>query len=376
MNFLTVHSRINPRQWFVAFAFLLCILVCQSFSMAAFAEAIQKNVNSIAMPVYYATNRQRITARSAPIYSRKRRYLSGLEYGECMVTLPVKGIDFSATRDYSLGWRGQAPKLKVPAVSVTKSQFGTERDFLDEFSRRVKKADGGVLFIHGYKSTFDGALTIGAQLSSTFHQPVVIFSWPSSEQYQGYMKDECNIEWSLPHFRKLLQQIESEIGADKLTLVAHSMGNRLLMWSLRDRCADAKCHQQELTKFSHVVLTSPDVDTGTFKNYASEVCENSKATLILTSGKDNALGASKTIHERRRLGMPGPDGVDIDWRQPPTIDGMKTVEFTLLDQGLVGHTIQYGLITSLVRTGEPGVRLELKPEARGGYSWLKVVRSN
>lgn len=379
MNFLVAHRSFSSRRivnlsWLAVFASSLCFFIYQSVFVAAFADDSKKNVNSISMPVYYATNRQRITARSAPIYSRKRRYLSGLEYGECMVSLPAKGIDFSAARDYGLGWRGQASKLKAPAVSLTKSQFGTECDFLDEFSRRVKKAEGGILFVHGYKSTFDGALTIGAQLSSTFHQPVVIFSWPSSEQYQGYMKDECNIEWSLPHFRKLLQQVESEVGAGKLTLVAHSMGNRLLMWSLRDRCADAKCHQQELTKFSHVVLTSPDVDTGTFKNYATEVCENAKATLILTSGKDNALGASKTIHERRRLGMPGPDGVDIDWRQPPTIDGMKTVEFTLLDQGLVGHTIQYRLITSLVRTGEPGARLELRPESKGAYSWLKVVK--
>lgn len=359
----------------VAFVMLLfCSCWIQQTSLEVAAQERSTANRSISVPVYYATNRQRFTASHAPVYSKKRRYLAGLEYGQCMVDSPAAGIDFNPTRDYGIGWRGHNEKLKEPVVNRTKSQFATERDFFDEVRSRTDKSDRLVLFVHGYKSTFEGALSIGAQLGTAFHAPVVVFSWPSSEQLSGYTKDECNIEWSLPHFKKLLQQTEDEVGASKLTLVAHSMGNRLLMWSLRDRCENARCHGLALTKMPDVVLTSPDVDTGTFKHYANDVCENAEETWILTSGKDNALRASKVVHERRRLGMPGSDGVDIDWRQPPVVPGLKTVEFTALDHGIVGHTIQHRLISDLARSGEPGSGLELVPEEIDGYRWSKVVR--
>ena len=215
----------------------IVIACCMNAQIAVPASANSNtSINrSIAMPVYYATNRQRFTARHAPVYSKKRRNLAGLEYGECMVTIPSAGVNFDPTRDYGMGWRGKADKTKKPAVSSTKSQSASEREFFDQLRGRAKQSDRVILFVHGYKSTFDGALAIGAQLEAEFHAPVVIFSWPSSEQLRGYTKDECNIEWSLPHFKKLLQQVETEIGVEKLTLVAHSMGNRLVMWSLRDR---------------------------------------------------------------------------------------------------------------------------------------------
>ncbi|MBN8658771.1 MAG: alpha/beta hydrolase [Candidatus Obscuribacter phosphatis] len=354
----------------------IVIVCCMNAQIAVHASATSNATanRSIAMPVYYATNRQRFTARNAPIYSKKRRYLAGLEYGECTVTIPAAGVNFDAKRDYGMGWRGKADKIKKPSVSSTKSQSASEREFFDELRSRANQSDRVILFVHGYKSTFDGALSIGAQLEAEFHAPVVIFSWPSSEQLRGYTKDECNIEWSLPHFKKLLQQVEAEIGAEKLTVVAHSMGNRLVMWSLRDRCENARCHGTPLSKLPDVVLTSPDVDTGTFKHYANDICENAQETWILTSGKDNALRASKFVHERRRLGMPGPDGVDIDWRQPPVVPGLKTIEFTVLDRGMVGHTIQHGLISDLARTSSVGAGLELVPEEKDGYKWWKVER--
>lgn len=338
------------------------------------AETQKSATNSIALPVYYATNRQRYTANNAPVYSKKRRNLAGLEYGQCTVNIPAKETNFDSIKDYGLGWRGKSEKIKEPLVSTTKSQFATEQDFIEELKNRANKSDRVILFVHGYKSTFNGALSIGGQLSGAFHAPVVIFSWPSSEQLNGYTKDECNIEWSLPHFKKLLSQIEQAITAEKLTLVAHSMGNRLIMWSLRDRCESALCHGSSPAKMSDVILTSPDVDTGTFKHYASTVCKNANETWILTSDKDNALRLSKVVHERRRLGMPGPDGVDADWRQPPVIEGLKTIEFTTLDHGIIGHTIQHKLISNLARTDSPGDGLRLVPEERDGYRWWRVIQ--
>lgn len=73
--------------------------------------------------------------------------------------------------------------------------------------------------------------------------------------------------------------------------------------------------------------------------------------------------------------MPGPDGVDADWRQPPIIDGLHTFEFTVLDSGLVGHTIQHRLIADLAKYDKPGPGLQLIEKTDGDYRWLELKRT-
>ena len=148
----------KPRVALISFLLILSIAVPQIYSSPAIAKTkATKSDTAISMPVFYATNRQRFTPRSTPVYSKKRRNLSGLEYGECIVTVPAAGVDFNATRDITLGWHSQPKKVKVPIVSEVKSQSATESDFFEELKKRAKQSERVILFVHGYKSTFDGA---------------------------------------------------------------------------------------------------------------------------------------------------------------------------------------------------------------------------
>lgn len=112
---MSTHKITKMEKLFRRFAVILAIqlfISLQSLSYVASAEDNSVSSRSISVPVYYATNRQRFTARNAPIYSKKRRYLAGLEYGECMVTIPSAGVNFDPKRDYGMGWRGKADKIK------------------------------------------------------------------------------------------------------------------------------------------------------------------------------------------------------------------------------------------------------------------------
>lgn len=350
------------------------ILLCLSLLHWCVCPVGASTGSTISIPVFYATNRQRLTGRAQAVYSKKRRYLAGLEYGQCSVLIPAHGIDFDPKRDYKMGWRASPMRSTKIVVDSVKSEFRTDSEFFDELKNKAEQCGGAVVFVHGYNTGFDGALEGGAQFAATFRKPVVVFSWPSSEEYQGYCKDECNIEWSLPHYKRLVNQLEDQLGTKNLTLVAHSMGNRLLAWTMRDRSESAHLSSKSIPKFADVVLTSPDIDTGTFKNYALAVCENADNTWVLTSARDNALRGSQLAHERKRLGMPGPDGIDADWRQPPIVPGLTTVEFTILDSIGIGHTIQYRLISDLALKDAPGIGFALIPEQKEGYKWSRLVR--
>jgi esterase/lipase superfamily enzyme len=327
----------------------------------------------VSIPVFYATDRQREGGNAAPVYTRKRRYASGIEYGQCSVTLPSKT---DAKPYYKLGWRAKDVTKPKARVDQVKSEFRTPDDFFEQIQGRLGASDRLILFVHGYNNSMDVALQRAAELALAFHSPAIAYSWPSNERLLDYTKDECNAEWSLPHFRKLLADLENRFGADHITIVAHSMGNRLLMWSLNARAeANEIAHRSDrIIKFPDIVLTSPDIDSGTFKNYAEHIASNADQTWVLISTRDKALKASKAVHGRNRLGASSDDGVDTDWRQPPIIRNLKTINFTALDTGYIGHSVQPQLIGNLARTDSPGGGLELHQETAGQYEWWRVIK--
>ena len=342
------------------------------------------------LPLYYATDRLRVMEKGKVTYSTKRRYAAGIEYGVTYATVPLSKDLENLPKDlWQMGWRAKLGKGNGIEVSEP-SAFSSPRDFFDEIRANMKKSgrEDLVVFVHGYKNSFDSAAASAADIAYWFKYPCVFYSWPCSEKYSGYTFDENNVEWSLQHFRKFIADLEGEVGAEHIYIVAHSMGNRLVNWMLQHRAEAARCEENGRTfkRFRKVILSSPDVDSGTFKNTADLIAKNSIHTYILVSLKDKAIGVGSThIHGKGRAGMLGPDGlglgkagtegVDTDWRQPPIIKDLDTIEFTELDRGLFGHSIPAPMISGLAKYDKPGPNLELHPEQIGDYKWLKLVRT-
>lgn len=347
--------------------------VILSFVINSAQEAVAKEVAAISMPVFYATDRQRDGGNLEPVYNQKRRYAGGIEYGECQVTLPS---DIDPKPFFSLGWMKKSLRKDKPIVSEVKSEARDEKTFWEDVNKRLNGAKRLIVFTHGYNNGLDVALTRSADLALVFKSPVITYSWPSNGKTLDYMKDECNIEWSLMHFRKFLDALDEHIDPARITFVAHSMGNRLLMWGLEYRAELKKAKNETTTKYPDIVLTSPDVDSGTFKNYAENVCSSADESWVLMSTKDRALKASRVVHGRNRLGSSTTDNVDVDWRQPPTIPGLTTIEFTAVDKGWIGHSIHPPLIERLADRGIGNADddpIKLQKETDGKYTWYRVL---
>lgn len=359
---------IKVANWFV-------LVPVASFIFLLPPSVVSKEIKAIEMPVFYVTDRQREGGNLDPAYNCKRRYAEGVEYGQCQVTVPSRN---DASGHYNLGWRNKTLKTDKSVTSEIKSEYREPMMFFEEMLAKLRNADRVVLFVHGYNNGIDIAMQRAADLGLAFEAPVITYCWPSNEKTLSYIMDECNAEWSLLHFRKFLSELEGAVGDQKkIMIVGHSMGNRLVMWALNMRAELNQAKNQSTAKFCDLVLTSPDIDSGTFKNYASNVCSNASESWILISAKDKALGLSKRIHGRDRLGSSATsDNVDVDWRKPPEISGLKTVEFTAIDEGFIGHSIQTDLIKRLAISGvenKPEDSLFLKEESSGGYKWYRVL---
>jgi esterase/lipase superfamily enzyme len=194
-----------------------------------------------------------------------------------------------------------------------------------------------VLYIHGYNNGFAQAYTSASTFlayatpaPSTSPAPVVFYSWPANGKAVKYLDDETNNTWSAVHFRTVLQGLLADPDAPpQIDVVAHSMGNRLLMDALvylqesraqtapigrpsscvvgsgdasdanrKDPSGQFVCHH-----IGQVVSFEPDVDSATFFEGSEHAETIAEGFTLYGSRADYALELSRELHGHCRAGQ-------------------------------------------------------------------------
>ena len=88
------------------------------------------------------------------------------------------------------------------------------------------------------------------------------YSWPSKGRLLGYHADEDSIQDSEEHIVDFLTRFVKSAQADRVHIIAHSMGNRGLLRSI-DKIAAT--FQGQTKPFGQIFLAAPDVAPTTFK---------------------------------------------------------------------------------------------------------------
>ncbi len=334
--------------------------------------AASKEQAWISVPVFYATSRQ--YDKNIGMYSGRRspeHKDHGIEYGIVTSTIPVSSSTDSSNINIS-----NLP-LKTASKKDSKKHSQLEKLSREEFYKRISDSNKSTkynetcLFVHGYNNSFESAAKSAARLETALGEPVVLFSWPSGAKTKNYTVDECNAEWSSRPFQIFAQNLEDEIGPENLMSVSHSMGNRLVNWYLQSRYDSSN---RKPKHFKEIVLTSPDIDRGTFKNYFFKVANNGDRVRLYISEKDLPLRLSKFVHGAPRTGA-GLTKEENKWDMPGNITPTQTINFTEVDDSRIGHSIQYKLIGSMHRSDTPGDGLNLEQDKQYKGEYLKVVRT-
>jgi len=325
----------------------------------------------MSVPVFYATSRQYDTNTNSYSGRRSPEHKDhGIEYGIVTSFIPVSSSTVSS--NFSIV---NLP-LKNVSKKVSKRHSQIEKLNREEFYKRLSdstkstKFNETCLFVHGYNNSFEAAAKSAARLETALGEPVVLFSWPSGAKTKNYTVDECNAEWSARPFQIFAQNLEKQIGPENLMSVSHSMGNRLVNWYLQSRY-DAS--NREPKHLKEIVLTSPDIDRGTFKNYFYKIANNGDRVRLYISEKDLPLRLSKFVHGAPRTGA-GITKEENKWDMPGNITPTQTINFTEVDDSKIGHSIQYKLIGSMHRTDTPGEGLTLEQDKEYKGEYLKILR--
>ncbi len=181
-----------------------------------------------------------------------------------------------------------------------------------------------LVFVHGFNVTFDNALLRTAQLAHDldFDGPAFLYSWPSHGKLAeaDYFADQKNALAAADDLRAFLEFVVANSGASHVHLIAHSMGNLVLLRALgllKSGPGWAGLH------IGQVILAAPDMDAQEFAAAIPLLRDVAAGITLYASASDRALIVSRLVNgaSNPRAGYVGPQG-------PVVVDGVETADIT------------------------------------------------
>jgi esterase/lipase superfamily enzyme len=288
------------------------------------------------VPVFYGTDRVVQPDSNRLQFGSERGHK--LELGRALITVPLTHKVPHIERP----WLIEIPYFNVkvyeqkedPAKHFTVQEISrlTEEQMLALVKEQLAKSktfkDHAFVFVHGFNTTFDNALYRTAQIAYDlkFDGVPFVYSWPSGGGVASYTYDHGSVEQAEPTLTEFLNLVIQKSGAKSISLIAHSMGNELLLRVL----------QQIKTKIppgvviSQVILAAPDVDRDKFNIIAREITNFAKGVTLYASSNDRALGYSQ------RFWGGVPRAGDIPKTGPLIIPGVDTIDVTAVSTDALG----------------------------------------
>jgi esterase/lipase superfamily enzyme len=334
------------------------------------------------VPVYYGTDRNVEPGASRLSYGSERA--RRLELGRALVTVPkihevpnverpwvyrlpfTRIILFQEAEDPARHFTLKEIKAMSPAElgPIVRDRLAASSEFKDQ----------ALVFLHGFNNSFEGALFRTAQIAYDlkFDGAPFLYSWPSKGQigFQDYSYDRESSGQAEPYLRQFLEFVTRETGAKSVNIIAHSMGNQLLLNVLRDLKRNAPGD----VRIGQVILAAPDVDRDTFEFIAREIAGIGQGMTILAASNDRALEASK------RFWGGVPRAGDVPVQGPVVVAGIDTIDITALSTEVLslnhnGYAQKHQLIDDLRTLLRSGIRppssrvptLELVTTEKGAF---------
>jgi esterase/lipase superfamily enzyme len=161
-----------------------------------------------------------------------------------------------------------------------------------------------VIWIHGYRLSFPASTAYCAPIARDLNidANVLTFDWASSESVLGYTSDLTQLPESTKHLVELLKTINNDVKTQKIVIIAHSLGCRLVCLALQQLRADPDVGN---LKLDQVVFLAPNVDREEFdRNFKSELEALVNRLTIYVASDDNVLLLGKLLYNVDSIGLP------------------------------------------------------------------------
>jgi len=273
-----------------------------------------------------------------PVFFQTTRKAKGLDFGTERDANVNSGIAYvSVPRQREVGsvprpsvWRLDFAQDPARHVILRDIQRLGDGDFGARLAGRIRRSERGeaLIFVHGFNQSFADGMRTAAALSVDLEidGATIAFSWPSKENVFFYNSDVTEVDAAAN--RKALAALlvrATRLGAKHVYVVAHSLGNRMLLNAM----ADAKS-QLAGRAFDDVVFGSPDVDASDFRQRVQALSGLAKHMTLYAGATDRALMLSGFVHG----GAPRAGDIAANVASTPFLE---VIDATLASADFLGH---------------------------------------
>ncbi|MBM6583886.1 TRAP transporter substrate-binding protein DctP [Microvirga sp. BT689] len=186
-----------------------------------------------------------------------------------------------------------------------------------------------LLFIHGYKNSFDDAVRRSITMANDidFDGVVLVWSWPSDAALSSYARDEDAVRRSQHYVASLSKQVVQLQQLKRFDILDHSMGSRISLNVL-----EALHDSPHRHRVGTIILAAADETKGIVRDVLTRIqAAQSPITRMRTlyaAKYDRALQVSRFIHKMDRAGSGGSSIM--------VLDGLDSVDASEIEAGFLG----------------------------------------
>ncbi len=271
--------------------------------------AILAYANAAAVPDPTVENSETLPEAKVELLFATDRQTANLSHPETAFSSieRIQGHSFGSATVHLSNKRKYGSDLE-DVSKITKLNILEESNFwkkLDESQNRDV-----VVFIHGYNNSFADSMRRGATIKQDIASTAIVISytWPSDGELLSYGYDESSTDTALQNFESFMDKITKSVPTNRINIIAHSMGSRLLtkyLAGLPDRGFRPATHT-----FKNIIFAAADISQIFFKQ-KEETPRDPRFPLsafaanltTYASKHDRPLKLSQKLHGKRILGL-------------------------------------------------------------------------
>jgi esterase/lipase superfamily enzyme len=251
-----------------------------------------------------ATTRAAATEPPGQMFSGERA--RGLAFADIVVSIPPD----SQRKAGEVQWPSSPPGDPTRDFVTLRADRLDLKGAIAHFDERLAASPQRhvLLFVHGYNTRFDEAVYRFAQITHDSGASVVpvLFTWPSRGRLFDYVYDRDSATYSRDALEAVLQALVKDSKVASVSVLAHSMGNFLLVESLRQMAIRDGAISPKIVD---IMLAAPDIDVDVFRRQIAEIEKTDKTppVILFVSQDDRALSVSRWLAgDEARLGAIDP----------------------------------------------------------------------
>jgi esterase/lipase superfamily enzyme len=207
-------------------------------------------------------------------------------------------------------WPQQLPGNPETDFVTLKADVINKDQAIATFSRLLRQSHKkeALVFVHGFNQRYEDAVYRFAQIlhdsGAEADVAPVLFTWPSKGEVYAYAYDRDSTNYSRDALEQLLRYLAKDPQVEKISILAHSMGNWVTLEALRQM---AIRDGSVAAKIKLVLLADADVDAGIARQQITTLGAKRPHIVLFVSEDDRALAAAKDIWQAPRLGAIDPN---------------------------------------------------------------------